>query len=254
MPKPVDSMTSRAVILALILAATCSAIFVMPKFAQTESALNLEIPPRLGGWDAETLPPSDKEIAILAEDTRFAKAICHRPRSEEMSYIFGTSPTDQVDLSIVLSGHDLANSIHRPERCMTAQGHRIQEAGKSSLTLPDGQSLPLTRLLSKKDIRVPGPDGEPRDLTVNSITYYFFVGEESLTADHTERTLIDIHDRVIHGKAQRWAYVLLSTYYQDEREHEYGAPLLTLELADRKVREVIAELATRNIDWAKARP
>ena len=35
---------------------------------------------------------------------------------------------DQVLVSIVLSGHDLDNSIHRPERCLPAQGWTIVDS------------------------------------------------------------------------------------------------------------------------------
>jgi hypothetical protein len=247
-------MLTRAIALAVLIGATCSAIFVMPAFVQTESALNLELPRNWGSWEVETEAPSKKETEILAEDTRFSKARCLRQRTEEMSYIFGTSPVDQVDLSIVLSGHDLANSIHRPERCMAAQGHRIRDSQKSSLDLPNGRQLPLTRLTSQRDVKFLGPDGEPVQITVNCITYYFFVGQEDLTADHTERTVIDIRDRVLDGEAQRWAYVLVSTIYQDQAEHEYGAPFLTLDLADEKARDLIARLAESNVDWTRVKP
>jgi hypothetical protein len=44
---------------------------------------------------------------------------------------------DQVLVSIVLSGHDLDNSIHRPERCLPAQGWTIVDSTSLSLPVPE---------------------------------------------------------------------------------------------------------------------
>lgn len=244
---------NKGIFLAACIGLTCSAIFFLPPFRQSQSAMNLEIPPRIGSWNAETFAASQKEIKTLAADTTFAKAVCTRPRSEEMSYIYGTSPTDQVDLSIVLSGYDLSNSIHRPERCMPAQGHRGLLASKSKIDLDNGRTLPLTKILSKRDITFVDEQEKKHHLTFNYLTYYFFVGHEEVTEDHTHRTLIDIVDRVAKGEAQRWAFVMVSMPYQDEAPHEYGAPLLTEELADKKIRQILAELAEKNIDWERIR-
>lgn len=237
----------RSILLTLFLTAGLSAIFFLPDFRQAECALSTEIPDSLSGGRTSKYPASDKELAILARDTEFAKAKCLIPRREEQSFITMESPIDLIDLSIVLSGYDLANSIHRPERCMPAQGHKILDSQTDELDLGDGRSIPLTRLVSKLTVAV-GPPEEGRHATYDSITYYFFVGHRSITNSHTERTLIDIKDRVLHGEAQRWAYVSASMQFVDQDDPPYGAPP-TLESADKKIRELLKELAERNIDW-----
>ena len=240
-----------AIVLTAILAAGLSTIFVLPDFKQAECALDTDIPESLSGGRTAKYNPSDKELAILANDTEFSKAKCLVPRLEEQSFITMTSPADVIDLSIVLSGYDLANSIHRPERCMPAQGHKIQSSQSDELDLGDGRKIPLTRLVSKLTQAV-GPPEEGKYVTVDNLTYYFFVGRNSVTNSHTERTLIDIKDRVFHGEAQRWAYVSASIRFLNQPDRPFGAPP-DLEMADKKIRELLKELAEKNIDWSKVR-
>ncbi|GAA5483664.1 exosortase-associated EpsI family protein [Haloferula sargassicola] len=239
----------RSLLLLGLLTAGFSMIFFLPDFKEVDSAMSLDLPDYLGQWSMETYPPSEKELKILAKDTRFAKAQCALPRSEEFSYIFGRSPTDYVDLSVVMSGYDLANSIHRPERCMPAQGHHGLQSSRSMLELPNGGAVPVTRILSKQDVAVETPDGR-KMITRNCVTYYFFVGHARITESHTERTLIDIKDRVLKGQAQSWAYVSVTMPYTAEAEHQSGAPLLPLEDSDKKIRQLLSKLAVTNIDWS----
>lgn len=235
----------RSLVLFLILAVSLSAIYILPPFKQVESALDSEIPSLLGDWRNTTYPPSQKELNILAKDTQFSKAHCQLPRREEMSFITGRAPVDQADLSIVVSGYDLNNSIHRPERCMPAQGHKIYASSPEELAMPDGRQVPVTRLLSKQTLQT--ADGKEREF--DSLTYYFFVGHDAVIRSHTERTLIDIKDRVLKGTAQRWSYISASLPFDTtEGERPLGAPL-SREAADKKIRQLLSELADHNIDW-----
>lgn len=237
----------RSIILTVILGLGMSAIYILPPFKEAESALNTVIPEKLGTTVTSGYAPSEKELNILAKDTDFSKAACFMPREEERSFITMEAPHDRLDLSIVLSGHDLANSIHRPERCLEAQGHQIQSASKSELTLSNGRTLPLTFLVTKLTTEV-GPEDQREVVTIDNLNCYFFVGRNQLTNSHTERTLIDIKDRVLKGEAQRWAFVTISMRFVDQEEHSYGAPP-NREMADKKIRELAKELAEENIDW-----
>lgn len=237
----------RSILLAATVGLIMAGIYILPPFRQVESAINMTIPTYLGSWQTETYPASQKELNILAGDTKFAKAKCGLRRVEEMSYITMKAPIDIADLSVVLSGYDLANSIHRPERCMPAQGHRGLISSDSTLELDNGRTLPLTRLLSKQDLSY-GPPEDRQHITLDSITYYFFVGAEHITADHTERTLIDIYDRVARGEAQKWAFISASMTFRNDPEREMGS-MPNLEMADKKIRQLLKELAENNIDW-----
>lgn len=239
----------RSFVLAAALGITMAAIYFLPPFEQVESAMSIKIPTYLDSWQTESYTASDKEVSTLADDTKFSKAKCGLRRVEEISYITGKAPIDIADLSIVLSGYDLANSIHRPERCMPAQGHRGLVASRSELELDNGRTIPLTRLLSKQDLAF-GPPEARKHVTTDSVTYYFFVGAETITADHTERTLIDIVDRVAKGEAQKWAFISASMPFHETEERQYG-DLPSLEMADTKIRQLLKELAESNIDWAR---
>jgi hypothetical protein len=204
-------------------------------------------------WDTETYSPSEKELAILAKDTRFSKARCSLLRSEDMT-LLGSVPRDEADLSIVVSGHDLANSIHRPERCLPAQGHTGLHSSASTITLENGRELPVTRLLTKRRDIYGTPD-DPQEIIRHCLIYYFFVGKDHLTRSHTKRTLYDIRDRVLHGEAQSWAYVMAIMPYADgDPDAPANRGLLDYDRTDKKIRQLLAELADENIDWSSIRP
>jgi hypothetical protein len=236
----------RGFILAAILGAGLSSIFILPPFKVTESAMSLEIPEHLGGWTTEKVDPTEKEVGSLAKDTRFSKARCIQVREYEYDAT-GRRLADMAELSIVLSGEDLGNSIHRPERCMGAQGHIIYGSEKTELDIPGSGPMPTRRLLSKLKL----PTGEAKDdfIEVNYLTYYFFVGHETITENHSRRTLVDMQDRLKKGQAQKWAYVLVSMPFKAEGSPAAFDKLPDLETANAKVRALLGDISAKNIDW-----
>lgn len=242
---------NRAILLTAVLGLGMSSIYMLPAFEEVDSALNTTIPERLGDVITDGYAPSDKELKILASDTEFSKAACFAPREDERSFIMAETPHDRLDLSIVLSGHDLANSIHRPERCLEAQGHRIQNTFKSELELSNGHTVPLTFLATQLKASV-GPKEDQKFVTIDNLNCYFFVGCHSITNSHTERALIDIKDRVLKGEAQRWAFVTISMRFVDQENRGFGDPP-DLEMADKKIRELAKRLAEGNIAWDRIR-
>jgi hypothetical protein len=208
------------------------------------SAINMELPRQLGEWQLNHKPASQEEILILAADTEFSKAVCLKAREGEYDPASGHAIPDRIDLSVVLSGHDLNNSIHRPERCMPSQGHVIGSSDDVMLKLPDGRSLKVKRLRSVQSIPLNEERTEFQNL--DSLTYYFFVGNKETTNDHLHRTLLDMKDRLLLGMDQRWAYVSASMWYGDV---PWIADEITFEEADRKLGEFVAKLADEQIDW-----
>jgi hypothetical protein len=182
-----------------------------------------------------------KEITSLAGDTRFSKAVCGLLKPGGLSW-------DRADLSIVLSGQDLANSIHRPERCMGAQGHDIYGTEKVAIEVPGERQLPTRRLLSVVK------EGETKDdlHDVRYLTYYFFVGKDGITSEHRTRVLADMRNRLENGEAQRWAYVLVSMRFKEPGDNDpFVANDPDRETADRKMRELLGGIAASNIDWPR---
>lgn len=232
-----------ASILPVAMACLLGSIYVLPRAGETaQSAVVMELPGTMGGWQFENLAPSVAEQKTLEKDTEFSKAICWSARPGEMT-LDGKAIPDRIDFSIVLSGSDLNNSIHRPERCMPAQGHNILSSSAVPISLPNGRSFSTRRLKSVQSI--PGKDGKVA-AEFQCVTYYFFVGRDRITNDHFERTMIDMKDRLLHGLDQRWAYVSVSMWYGK-------IPWIDTEVteaeADKKLLDYIRQMAVRQIRW-----
>ncbi len=238
-------MNLRLLILPVLSGALMATVHLLPEAGEmAKSAVKMDLPTSAGDWALRPQPVSELETAILAADTRFSKAICLRPREGEVDLATGMSIPDRVDLSIVLSGHDLNNSIHRPERCMPSQGHVIGSSSNVVIDLSHGQEITARRLLSVQSL--PTNKEHTEFVSFNCVTYYFFVGHNTITHDHIERTLVDIKDRLLHGMDQHWAYVSASMWYgkvpwiEDE---------VTIEEADAKLREFLKQFGDEQIDW-----
>ncbi|MBK1882491.1 exosortase-associated EpsI family protein [Luteolibacter pohnpeiensis] len=239
-------MKFRLLILPLFLAGTLSAVYLLPQAgAIAQSAISMSLPNFSGKWVLKRIPPSQKELEVLAKDTQFAKAICLKPRPGEWTSD-GNPVCDRVDLSIVLSGYDLNNSIHRPERCMPAQGHTILSSSDVKVNLKDGKEVTMRRLLSVQ--RVTTSDDRKQGFDLNCVTYYFFVGHDQLVYDHLTRTFVDMKDRLVRGMDQRWAYVSSSMWFG--KIPYAGADLTVTEAeADQKLQSFLTDLLEEQIDW-----
>lgn len=212
-----------------------------------ESAIQMKLPAKLGEWQFQTTQATTKEVDILAKDTTFSKAICLAPIPD--SYAANGQPNaKRIDLSVVLSGIDINNSIHRPERCMPSQGHQIYSSRSDSIATAMGHAFPIRELTSTQTIPV-GEKGE-KTISLDCVTAYFFVGQRAVTEDHLKRTLIDMKDRLIRGQDQRWAYVSASMWFSEKGDYE----LPTRESAEKEIRQFLAALADQNIDWKLIEP
>ena len=188
--------TNRLVVLLLVLLVGLSAIFLLPASAKTQPVgIKLALPRSIDKWYGVDLPITERERQILAGDTEFARK----------EYTDGVGNT--VNASIVLSGHDLDNSIHRPERCLPAQGWTIADSKNLAITVPGWGNLQVTRLRNVR--QVPTRDG--KTVPIYNLSYYWFVGYHHLTASHLQRTFLDIQDRILKGYNQRWAYVTVAS-------------------------------------------
>lgn len=234
--------------LPLFLGASLASIYFLPKVGATaHSAISMALPQEYSAWVFKSIPPSKEEMSVLAPDTEFSKAVCFSARPGEFN-LEGYAVPDRVDLSIVLSGADINNSIHRPERCMPAQGHIITSSKSDVLKLPNGREFPVRRLVSVQTLDAnAGRDAQQFDC----ITYYFFVGHDRISNDHLGRTLLDMKDRLVRGMDQRWAYISVSMWYgkvpwieQEVSEAE----------ADAKIRTFLTGFAEKQINWDQILP
>lgn len=241
-------MKTIAWFLPLVMSVSLGSVYFLPVAGKTaQSAVIMQLPEAFEDWTFRTIPPSMEESSTLERDTEFSKAICLRPREGEYN-IDGIPVPDRLDISVVLSGNDLNNSIHRPERCMPAQGHSILASSAVRLKSPEGREFNVRRLRSKQTIKSAKLGDAAHEF--NCITYYFFVGHDRITNDHLQRTLIDMKDRLVRGMDQRWAYVSVSMWFGK-------IPWIEKEVseaeADEKIRAFVSEFASSQIDWSQVK-
>ncbi len=193
-------ITKRLVILQVALVLGLSAVFLLPtKTALGPAGIALTLPDDVGEWKGRDAAISPAELTGLAPDTGFARRFYKDAKDNEL-YV-----------SIVLSGTDMANSIHRPERCLSAQGWTVERADKVKIDLPSGSPLKVTKLSDERELRVDAA----HTVACRNLNYYWFVGSHDITNSHWTRTFIDVRDRILHGEAQRWAYITVATNVTD---------------------------------------
>jgi len=198
---------SRLVILQVLLACGLGSVFYIPRETKIQPCrVRMELPDLLGGWIGKTQEVSVEERAGLAPDTQFCRKI------------YDDGFRNAALVSIVLSGHDLDNSIHRPERCLPAQGWTIVDSKSLTLNVPQapGGALPVTRLHNMRQVSI----AKGQVATVYNLDYYWFVGYSDITASHFEREYIDMKDRLLHGYNQRWAFVTVAATISNGRDEE----------------------------------
>lgn len=242
-------MKATPLLLPVFVVAALSSIYFLPTAGEVaQSAVRMELPEEGGGWFFKQQVASEAEKETLAKDTEFSKAICLKPRPGEFDEK-GYAIPDRVDLSVVLSGSDINNSIHRPERCMPAQGHNIISSIDRRIDLDNGRTIEVKRLQSVQ--RIPSNEERTEFLELNCLTYYFFIGHDRITNDHLGRTFVDMKDRLLKGMDQRWAYVSTSMWFGK-------MPWMETEIseadADAKLTDFVTRFSEEQIAWDQVKP
>jgi EpsI family protein len=176
-------------------------------------------------WIGDDTEVTQKERDTLAKDTQFVRKIYTGPER------------DQIFVSIVLSGEDMTNSIHRPERCLPAQGWLVRSSSKRTIQIPNRKPLEVTKLQNTQLVETP----DKRRFTVTNLDYYWFIGHHDMTASHLTRTEIDLRDRIVGGYNQRWAYVTVAANVTKG----LARPERTEEETSEIIEEFIQQLAPR---------
>ncbi len=198
-------ITKRLIALQAVILLGFGTILLLPTApSRPDPGVRMELPDFLGEWYGQDAEVTQKEILTLGHETQFARKVYTNGRG------------DAVFVSIVLAGNDMNTSIHRPERCLPAQGYTMIDSRRLKVDLPTGP-LTITRLHNTRPLNIESRPG----LTEQSLNYYWFVGCTETTADHVERNLMDIRDRVLHGYTQPWAYVTVVSRIS-EKLQRYG--------------------------------
>ena len=202
-------------------------VTLLPSAAKPELPLNYD----LSGWHGTKKQESEQERTILSADTKFSKAIYRYVNP--ISY---TQEGPAINVSFVYSGSDLNESIHRPERCLPAQGHLDLSGSDAKITLSDGQELTFRRLSSRTLI-----DNKPGN-HIYHIHYYVFVGSDTICSSHLARIAKDIWDRITTGRVQRWAYIQIGTQWGEK----VG---FSEQQAENHLRSLIRDLVPGQVNW-----
>ena len=149
---------SRLTVLLAFVTVGLSTIFLLPKGGEQPSGIRLELPEFIGNWKGTDSQILDAERSTLGEKsgTEFARKTYRNLEGYELL------------VSIVLSGHDMSTAIHRPERCLKAQGWTVQESEQVSISLARGGAFPVTKL---RNTRIAHIDGKsvPRELQTSGM-------------------------------------------------------------------------------------
>ncbi len=161
----------RLLLLEVVLVIGLSSIFFLPKAPATSPVgISLKLPIWVGNWLGEDTNVTERELEVLAKDTKFARKIYTSPAG------------DKIFVSIVLSGDDMTTSIHRPERCLPAQGWNLQNTAARAIPISNSQSLDTTQLSSVRMVESQRPatrDSKPHLLLVRRLHGYYAVASHS---------------------------------------------------------------------------
>ncbi len=218
-------MIRKLIICQALLGIGLGSIYLLPRgYKIRESAVIMILPNTVDEWFGESMETSEVVINALADDTNYVQSQYKRRTP-------GTE--DKIDITsafVVLSGDDMNNSIHRPERCLAAQGFEILSSEEILIPINEKYNVPTRRLLSKH-LRT----------GVKQISYYWFTGAKKITASHYNRTFTDIFDRLTTGTNQRWAFVnITSPIIEDRNAHPFAVH--SIEETDQLISEFISNI------------
>jgi EpsI family protein len=187
--------TNRLAVLVAFLALGFATVFLLPRSGQQPVGIRLALPGFVGNWKGTDAEITEKERTGLGESTG----------TQFVRKTYRNLDGYEIMVSIVLSGRDMSTSIHRPERCLQAQGWTLQEGEPYAMALPQHGSFPVEQLRSTRLVR-----SEEGTMTRELQTFYWFVGQKDICAGHWTRWAIDNRDRLFRGVSQRWAFILVS--------------------------------------------
>lgn len=236
-------MLRKLIICQALIGIGLGSIYLLPRgYKIRESAIIMILPDTVQEWFGESIETSEVVINALADDTNYAQSQYKRRTP-------GTK--DKIDIAsafVVLSGDDMNNSIHRPERCLAAQGFEILSSSEKQIPINEKLNLPTRRLVSKH-LRT----GRKQ------ISYYWFTGAKKITASHYVRTFTDIFDRLTTGTNQRWGFVnITSPIIEGENSHPFAKH--STEEIDQLISEFISKIFIQihnedqlGADWTRPR-
>ena len=143
--------------------------------------------PELPGLASERSGISEAEREGLPSDTEVVK--CR----------YQSADGDWFMVTAVISGRS-RDSIHRPERCLPAQGFQMMSPRNQGVGGVDWHLVELAR----------------REATSMGFAYTFFNQDGYSTGSHFKRIFRDVWNRSIRGRIDRWVMLTVFSSVSDE--------------------------------------
>ena len=225
-------MKKRVIILLAFVGAFCLGVIAFPDSPTMKpSRLAKDLPDNFGDWVGRAEEPGEREKEVLAGDTEF----------ERKQYFHTGGAKPPIQASLVFSGKNLSQSIHRPEVCLRAQGWTFVKEGYLTFPdlLPGGEGLPVKEMICKRKHVEKNDEGEWEEVKMENgeqayiwrVFYYTFFGHEKIVSGHYQRTKEDIKDRIFKGYDQRWAYATFSSFIT-KRHFDQGISSGSIDILD----------------------
>jgi hypothetical protein len=161
------------------------------KFVRPQSIF---MPTNIPGLQATLLPITQTEMDGLPADTTFGRC----------QYVFADHQS--VTLTAILMGTD-RSSIHQPQYCLKGQGWAIDLTETVRLKIQSSRPYELDAVKLTTSINLTQPDHPP--MLLHGVYVYWFVSNDHLTPQLSDRLWNQAVTWLTSGKMQRWAYVSL---------------------------------------------
>jgi exosortase len=179
-------------VLALLLGTLLLCYFI-PEPRTGSPGVVTDLPDEVGPLMSFPQPISLAELTLLPKDTTFARKTYGPP---------GGDPFDRILCTIVESGQT-PHGLHRPERCLPAQGYIIRQTQVVDVPLKSGHEL-KAKLLS---LEHPYWIAKDKQIIVHSKLFYWYVGDNVTTPYQMQRLFLTNWDLLFDRLNQRWSYV-----------------------------------------------
>jgi len=120
------------------------------------------------------------------------------PGTKILKRIYRSPDGTSYSVSVVISGQN-RGSIHRPELCLPAQGFVMLGTETRPLRVIGGKPREVRILIAQRS-----SSSQQFSLA------YWFISRQRENASHTQRILIDMWDRSIRNRINRWAMVAVN--------------------------------------------
>jgi len=221
-------LAAHITIIAMLCAAAVALKYGVDVTLEDKPGVYMRMPPEVGAWQGQQLHYCHKEecrwsgltgdmtngLCPTCSASTFTMAWVEKDQlpadTEFLKYFYRQPAGESLLVSIVLSGNE-RSSIHRPQRCLVAQGFDITRTRQEPIEMPNRAPLDVMLL----DTLLHSRPGEPE----HKVFYaYWFVGQDRETPRHLARMFWLAWDRIFRGVAHRWVYIMIQGRGHRSRE------------------------------------